>query len=171
MRKIRRNWTLNSDLGLTDGNPNPIHWFANVSLVGNSPIRSRENDTIGIGYYHLGVSNLPILTIHGIGAENGVELFYNAAVTPWFHVTPDLQILDPAQQPHPDGHPRRHQGQAVVLTSRSAAISHGPFLSSTRIEDASRETTPHRFSECAESRNCRNLRKMPIGSPAIYDLQ
>ena len=93
----KRNWTLNSDLGLTDGNPNPIRWFANLSLVGNSPIRGRENDTIGIGYYHLGVSNLPILTIHGFGAEDGVELFYNAAVTPWFHVTPDLQILDPAQ--------------------------------------------------------------------------
>ena len=47
-----------------------------------------------------------------------MELFYNAAVTPWFHVTPDLQILDPAQQPHRDGPPRRHQGQAVVLTSQ-----------------------------------------------------
>ncbi len=93
----RRNWTLNSDLGLTDGNPNPIRWFVNVSLVGGSPIHSREDDTIGIGYYHLGVSNLPILAIHDIGAENGVELFYNAAVTPSFHVTPDLQVLDPAQ--------------------------------------------------------------------------
>jgi porin len=93
----KRNWTLNSDLGLSDGNPNPIRWFANLSLVGISPIRGRENDTVGIGYYHLGVSNLPLFTIHGIGAENGVELYYNAAVTPWFHVTPDLQILDPAQ--------------------------------------------------------------------------
>lgn len=93
----KRTWTLNSDLGLTDGNPNPIRWFANASLVGNSPMRGRENDTVGIGYYHLGVSDLPILTIHGIGAENGVELYYNAAVTPWFHVTPDLQILNPAQ--------------------------------------------------------------------------
>ena len=94
---VNRNWTLNSDLGLTDGNPNPIRWFANLSLIGNSPIHGRDNDTVGIGYYHLGVSKLPIFTIHGIGAENGVELFYNAAVTPWFHVTPDLQILDPAQ--------------------------------------------------------------------------
>jgi porin len=93
----KRNWTLNSDLGLTDGNPNPIHWFANVSLLGNSPIHGRENDTVGIGYYHLGVSKLRILTIHGIGDENGVEMYYNAAVTPWFHVTPDLQILSPAQ--------------------------------------------------------------------------
>jgi porin len=97
----RRTWTLNSDLGLTDGNPNPIQWFANVSLVGSSPILGRENDTIGIGYYHLGVSNVPILTIHGIGDEDGVELFYNAAVTPWFHVTPDVQILDPAQRRNP----------------------------------------------------------------------
>lgn len=94
----KRNWTLNSDLGLTDGNPNPIRWFANLSLVGSSPIRSRESDTIGVGYYHLGLSNLPILKIHGLGAEDGVELFYNVAMTPWFHVTPDLQILDPAQQ-------------------------------------------------------------------------
>ncbi len=94
----KRNWTLNSDLGLTDGNPNPIRWFANLSLVGNGLIRSRENDTVGIGYYHLDISNLPIFTIHGVGAEDGVELFYNAAVTPWFHVTPDVQILDPAQR-------------------------------------------------------------------------
>lgn len=94
----RRNWTLFSDVGLTDGSPNPIRWFMNVALVGGSVIRGRENDTVGIGYYHLGVSKVPLLTIHGIEAENGVELFYNAAVTPWFHVTPDVQILDPAQQ-------------------------------------------------------------------------
>lgn len=93
-----RHWTLHGDYGLTEGNPNPIQWFANLSLVGNSPIRSRENDTIGIGYYHLGISNLPVLAIHGFADENGVELFYNAAVTPWFHVTPDVQVLDPAQQ-------------------------------------------------------------------------
>lgn len=106
----RRNWTLNSDLGLTDGNPNPIRWFNNVSLVSGSPIRGRENDEIGIGYYHLGVSNQPILKTHGFGAENGVELFYNAAVTPWFHVTPDMQILDPAQ---------RHNSTALLVGIRA----------------------------------------------------
>ncbi len=93
-----RNWTLNSDVGLTDGNPNPIQWFGNVSLLGNGLIRGRENDTIGIGYYHLGVSNQPILKKYGFGDENGVELFYNVAVRPWFHLTPDLQILDPARR-------------------------------------------------------------------------
>lgn len=93
----KRNWTLRGDYGLTEGNPNPIRWFANLSLVATSPIRRRDKDTVGIGYYHLGASNLEILTIHGIGDENGFELFYNVAVTPWFHVTPDLQVLDPAQ--------------------------------------------------------------------------
>ncbi len=97
-KDLRHNWTLNGDFGLTDGDPNPIGWFANTSLVGGSLIHGREDDTIGIGYYHLAPSNLPVLKIHGIGSENGVEFFYNAAVTPWFHVTPDIQILDPAQQ-------------------------------------------------------------------------
>jgi porin len=94
----RRNWTLNGDFGLTDGNPNPIRWFANLSLVGTSPFRGRENDTIGIGYYHLAASHLPILKALGFGPEDGVELFYNVAVTPWFHVTPDIQILDPSRE-------------------------------------------------------------------------
>lgn len=106
----RRNWVLNSDIGLTDGNPNPIRWFANLSLVAGSPIYGREDDTFGIGYYHLGVSNLPILAIHGLGAEDGAELFYDAAVTPWFHVTPDVQILDPAQ---------KHNATALIIGVRA----------------------------------------------------
>lgn len=93
-----RRWTLQGDYGITDGNPNRNRWFANLSLVGNSPLEGRENDTIGIGYYHLGLSSLPVLEQLGLSAENGVELFYNAAVTPWFHLTPDLQILDPSQR-------------------------------------------------------------------------
>lgn len=106
----QHNWTLNGDVGLSDGNPNPIRWFANLALVGASPIRSRASDIIGIGYYHLGVSSLPILTTLGLGAENGVELFYNMAVTPWFHVTPDLQVLDPAQ---------RHTATALLVGIRA----------------------------------------------------
>lgn len=96
--KPNRKWTFNGDFGLTEGDPNPIRWFCNLSLVGNSPIRAREHDTVGVGYYHLSVSSMRVLQLHGLDAENGVELFYNAAVTPWFHITPDLQVIDPAQQ-------------------------------------------------------------------------
>lgn len=93
-----RRVSLNSDLGVTDGNPNPIQWFGNVSLLGSNPMGTREHDSWGVGYYHLGISDVPILSLHGLDAEDGVELFYNVAVTPWFHLTPDLQVLDPAQQ-------------------------------------------------------------------------
>ncbi|HVX60324.1 MAG TPA: carbohydrate porin, partial [Pirellulales bacterium] len=93
-----RNWTLNGDFGLSDGNPNPIHWFANIALVANGPIRGREHDLFGIGYYHLGVSGLPVLEALGLSAENGFEVFYDAAVTPSFRLTPDLQVLNPARR-------------------------------------------------------------------------
>lgn len=93
-----RSWRLNGDVGLTDGNPNPIRWFGNLSLVGSSPLRRRANDTIGLGYYHLGMSSLPVLKTLEIGSEDGVEVYYNIEVTPWFHLTPDFQVLDPARQ-------------------------------------------------------------------------
>ena len=32
-----------------------------------------------------------------IGNDQAVELFYNIAVTPWCHVTPDLQVVLPAR--------------------------------------------------------------------------
>ena len=31
-----------------------------------------------------------------VNDEQGVELYYNYAVTPWFRVTADLQWIDPA---------------------------------------------------------------------------
>jgi porin len=105
----KRNWTVSGDVGITDGDPDPIHWFANVALVGNGPFRSRGDDTLGIGYYHLQASNLAFLKALGFGAENGVELFYNAALTPWFHLTPDLQVVDPAN---------RHNGTALLVGLR-----------------------------------------------------
>ena len=37
----------------------------------------------------------------GLDHEQGVELFYNIAVTPWLHVTPDLQFVDAARNKSP----------------------------------------------------------------------
>lgn len=33
----------------------------------------------------------------GVRDETGVELFYNARVTPWFELTPDVQFINPAR--------------------------------------------------------------------------
>jgi porin len=87
------------NLGLADRNPSPIRWFANIGLGGSSPICGRPLDTFGVGYFYLGVNdNLKSLApnLLPIGDEQGVELFYNYAVTPWLRITPDLQVIVPA---------------------------------------------------------------------------
>ncbi|HEX4610828.1 MAG TPA: carbohydrate porin, partial [Urbifossiella sp.] len=96
----KRSWGVFGNLGLSDGNPNPIRWSSNIGVGGSSPLASRKADTFGVGYFYIGLSDslrnfaprvLPL------GDEHGVELFYNAAVTPWFHVTPDIQVISPVR--------------------------------------------------------------------------
>jgi porin len=94
-----RSWGVFGNAGISDGDPNPIHWSAILGLGGSSPIPRRKLDTFGVAYYYLGLSegfkNLapPILPLRD---ERGLELFYNVAVTPWCHLTTDLQVITPA---------------------------------------------------------------------------
>ena len=60
----------------------------------------RPNDTFGIGYFYIGLSNDfknllngPLLAQRD---EQGVELFYNFALAPWCHMTADLQVVEPS---------------------------------------------------------------------------
>lgn len=88
----KRGWGVFGRLGISDGNPNPLRWFASAGLGGNSPISGRDNDTWGVGYYHAGLTDeLPGFVLED---ANGVELYYNIEVTRWFHLTPDVQIID-----------------------------------------------------------------------------
>jgi porin len=93
-----RSWGVFGDAGISDGNPNPIHWSVILGIGGSSPIPNRKLDTFGIAYYYMGLSDdfknvvRPIVPVRD---ERGLELFYNVAVTPWFHVTPDLQVITP----------------------------------------------------------------------------
>lgn len=78
---------------------NPFEWVGNVSLQANGLLRGREADSMGVGWFYSGLSsdvkNLlsPAL---GIRALTGVEAYYDAAITPWFHLTADLQLVEPA---------------------------------------------------------------------------
>jgi len=97
----KRSYGLFTNLGLADNGPSPVRWSANVGLGGSAPVSSRPLDTFGIGYSHVGysgpVKNLaPVLL--PIGNDDAVELFYNIAVTRYFRITPDLQILMPARE-------------------------------------------------------------------------
>jgi len=85
--------------GMTDGVVSPIGSFYSLGVSGKGMIPGRDNDTFGVGYYYLAVSDKlgPILSKLA-NDEQGVEIYYNLAVTPWLHITPDLQIIDPARK-------------------------------------------------------------------------
>jgi porin len=93
-----RMWGVAGGAGISDAKPNPVHWTAVLGFGGSSPIRSRKLDTFGIAYYYLGFSNGFKNVAHLITPvrdEHGLELFYNVGVTPWCHVTADLQVITP----------------------------------------------------------------------------
>lgn len=93
-----RMWGVGGGIGFSHGKPNPVHWTAVLGVGGSSPLAGRKLDTFGIAYYYLELSDSfkrdvgPILPLR---AERGLELFYNLAVTPWCHVTTDLQVITP----------------------------------------------------------------------------
>ena len=92
-----RGWGVFGRVGVADEDTNPLAWFLSFGVGGSSPIAGRSADTFGVGWYHATVSDvLPgiLLADHG----QGVELYYNYAATPWLHITPDLQIIDPARR-------------------------------------------------------------------------
>lgn len=97
----QRKFGLFTAWGITDGDPNPISWSMFAALQGQGLIRNRPADTMGVGYFYTGLTDevkrfaRPVLDLNDV---SGVELYYNVAVTPWFHLTPDLQITEPTNQ-------------------------------------------------------------------------
>ena len=97
-----RGWGVFARAGLADKETNPIHWFLSAGIGGNSPIPGREYDTFGIGWFYSKVSDetaqfaKTLLGLTSVG--QGAELFYNIGLTPWFHLTPDVQIIKPARE-------------------------------------------------------------------------
>jgi porin len=94
-----KGWGIFGNISLSDQNTNPIRWFMNLGVAGESPFTGRSADSWGLGYYYLATSSVLRQTLGPFapsGNEQGVELFYNAAITPWFTLTADIQAIDPA---------------------------------------------------------------------------
>lgn len=97
----KRTWGVFGQVGLSDGNPNPVRYVLNGGFAGRSMIAGRPLDTFGIGFFYLGLSDeykalaAPILPQRD---EYGMELFYNYAVTPWCRLTADFQAARPSTQ-------------------------------------------------------------------------
>jgi porin len=98
----KRGWGYFARAGIGDDDVTPLEFFLSAGIGGNSSIRGREADRFGLGYYYAGTSDEfgPILeaVLGPLGDEQGVELFYNIAVTPWFQLTPDLQVINPFRE-------------------------------------------------------------------------
>ena len=96
-----RNIGLLSQWGYADPETCPYEWVANVAVQAQGLIPCRPQDRIGVGYFYSGLSgefqNLvsPIVPIDDL---HGGEVYYNAAITPWFRVTGDLQVVQPGVQ-------------------------------------------------------------------------
>lgn len=89
----KQGWGVFGRFGVSDGEANIIHRFYSAGLGGTGIIPGRDRDRFGAGYYYLELSDnrLGLFTDDG---EHGVEVFYNIAVTPWFELTADLQVVD-----------------------------------------------------------------------------
>lgn len=95
-------WGVFGRVAIADEQANPIAYFLSAGIGGNSPISGRQADTFGAGYFYSGTSSdvAPFLAtaLGPIGDGQAVELFYNAQITPWLHVTPDFQVVMPARE-------------------------------------------------------------------------
>ena len=84
-------------IGLADNTSSVINSFYSIGLGGNGLFPSRVQDDFGIGYYYMDFSKERVKLILPKGNEQGVEVFYNLAVTPALKLTVDLQVIDGSQ--------------------------------------------------------------------------
>jgi porin len=85
-------------VGFSDGVANPIHEFYSGGVGGKGMIPSRDNDRFGLGYFYIHAANARIPEVLGLRDSEGFEAYYEIALTPWMHLTPDVQVLSPSQQ-------------------------------------------------------------------------
>ncbi len=74
------------------GEPNLFEQFYSTGVSGKGSIPMRDRDTWGVGYYLANISD-NLNPAFGLNSEQGVEAYYNIEITPWCHITPDLQVI------------------------------------------------------------------------------
>ncbi|HAR96509.1 MAG TPA: hypothetical protein DCR97_11190 [Deltaproteobacteria bacterium] len=88
--------------GASDGNPNPMQYFYSIGIGGKGIIPGRPLDRFGLGYYYMDVKSPKFTGLFAtrelLRDEYGFEAFYNIAITPWMQLTPDIQVIRPAQK-------------------------------------------------------------------------
>jgi porin len=98
----KKGWGLFGRAGIADEQTNPISYFLSLGIGGQSLLASRPDDTFGIGWYYSGTSGdiAPLVdrVLGGFNDGQGVECYYDIAVTKYLNVTPDMQVIIPARE-------------------------------------------------------------------------
>jgi porin len=87
---------------IADGNPNYVQSAIYGGIGGTGLFPDRHLDSFGIGYYYYNLSDDLEDSINDLGRrtafknEQGMEIYYNYAITPWFYIGGNLQYILPA---------------------------------------------------------------------------
>ena len=103
VRRDARMGALRTRRRIADDDANPLAWFLSFGVGGHNPMRGREADTFGAGWFVVGDQRRDRrrsskLVLGPLDDGHGFEMFYNWQATPWLNITPDLQVLVPARE-------------------------------------------------------------------------
>jgi porin len=103
-------WGIFGRLGFADKDTNPFETSVSLGIGGRGVIDSRPNDVFGIGYFYNDVYDDNLTSKLGFeGESQGIEAFYNLAITPAAKFSINLQYLEPSLKDVDD---------AIVLSGR-----------------------------------------------------
>ena len=98
----RKGWGVHLKGAISDGNPNYVQSSIIAGFGGTGLFTGRELDSFGVGYFYYNLSNDLQDTLsptrERFRDEQGAEIFYSYAVTPWFFLTGDLQYIAPPRE-------------------------------------------------------------------------
>jgi porin len=100
-----RGWGVFGEIAKADGNPNYHDWSTYFGIGDSSLIPGRPDDRFGVAYFHFSFSSDlkdELVPLFRLRDQSGVEVFYNVAVTPWFHVSGNVQFIRPGAGRFPD---------------------------------------------------------------------
>lgn len=95
-----KGWGVFGNVGFSDADPTPLDWSFIVGIGGNSLFKNRSEDNWGVGFFHQSITNSLRNTVtllnRNLQDENGVEIFYNYQIAPWFKLGINGKVINPA---------------------------------------------------------------------------
>ena len=88
-----KGWGVFARIGYGDPATNPITAAYCLGVGGQGGFFCRKDDSWGVGGYYLGLSSE--MNVRHITSEKGLEAYYSIGITPWMHLTPSVQLIDP----------------------------------------------------------------------------